>query len=809
MISPRSSVLVATLVSALIAGLTAAARSEDETKVVAGDSGQADRASWVRQLDARILPRAAEPGQEPAGMLARDVRARVQAASLRESREWERVHSRAEWERFRDSRVRALRESLGMPSASPGAPRVLVTRTIEGDGYRIDNLVFESRPGLVVTANLYRPARLRGSMPGILIAHSHHNPKTQDELQDMGVTWARRGCLVLVMDHVGHGERRQHPFRTQADDPRPFRLGRQDYYFRHVTGAQLHLVGESLMGWMSWDLSRGVDVLLAQPGADADRVILLGAVAGGGDPAGVTAALDPRVKAVVPFNFGGTQPDYAVPDDPARNFYWFGVPSWEPTRCLRLGARDGFAHWLIVASVAPRRLICGHEFAWDRSRDPAWPRIQKVFEWYDASDHLAVVEGRGNLRGTPPESSHCNNIGPIHRAGIYPILARWFGMPVPDESRARRPADELLCLTPEAIREFHPRRVHELAAEIAARRAAEARRALAGLSLEARRQRLRRDWGRLMGDVEPQVDPKLRSRTTQPSAHAAVERIVLETDSGILVPVLLLVPPHQAGRRPPVVLALAQGGKQAFLAGRSEAIAAWLGAGASVCLVDVRGTGETRPRDGSRRHNGTSAAVSEAEWMLGQTLVGSRLRDVRSVLRYLRTRADVDAGRLALWGDSFAPNNPPGQAPIAPLDAEPFPHQAEPLGGLLALFTALYEDGVRAVSVRGGLASFASLLDGPAFHVPHDALIPAALTAGDLSDLAAALAPCPLRFEKLVDGFNRPVDATAAARLMEPVRAAYRAANASTGFQTGAGDAADPAVAARWLVEPLLAEPAP
>ena len=83
---------------------------------------------------------------------------------------------------------------------------------------------------------------------------------------------------------------------------------------------QLHLVGESLMGWMAWDLMRGVDLLLARPGIDKDRVILLGAVAGGGDPAAVTAALDPRITAVVPFNFGGPQPEYAVPDDPDAGF---------------------------------------------------------------------------------------------------------------------------------------------------------------------------------------------------------------------------------------------------------------------------------------------------------------------------------------------------------------------------------------------------------------------------------------------------------------------------------------------------------
>mgnify|MGYP003341777882 CR=1 FL=1 len=56
----------------------------------------------------------------------------------------------------------------------------------------------------------------------------------------------------------------------------------------------MHLAGESLIGWMAWDLMRGVDLLLAQKGIDPKRIILLGSVAGGGDPAAVVAALDER-----------------------------------------------------------------------------------------------------------------------------------------------------------------------------------------------------------------------------------------------------------------------------------------------------------------------------------------------------------------------------------------------------------------------------------------------------------------------------------------------------------------------------------
>jgi hypothetical protein len=193
--------------------------------------------------------------------------------------------------------------------------------------------------------------------------------------------------------------------------------------------------------------------------------------------------------------------------------------------------------------------------------------------------------------------------------------------------------------------------------------------------------------------------------------------------------------------------------------------------------------------------------------MLGQTLVGSRLRDVRSVLRYLRTRPDLDAGRVAMWGDSLAPANPGGQALAVPLDADPFPHQAEPLGGLLALFTALFEDGVRAVYVRGCLTGYESVLQSQFCYVPHDALIPGALTAGDLCDVAAALAPRPLRMEGLVDGLDRAVGADETARVMEPARSAYRALDAATSLQLVEPGAPSPTTELRFWF-PLIPDPA-
>ena len=77
-----------------------------------------------------------------------------------------------------------------------------------------------------------------------------------------------------------------------------------------------------------------------------------------------------------------------------------------------------------------------------------------------------------------------------------------------------------------------------------------------------------------------------------------------------------------------------------------------------VVLPDLRGTGETRsggvPRQGKCDTNHSVYAQ-----LFGETLLGQRLRDLRSVLAYLRARSDVDGKRIALWGDSFAPPNDP------------------------------------------------------------------------------------------------------------------------------------------------------
>jgi len=74
--------------------------------------------------------------------------------------------------------------------------------------------------------------------------------------------------------------------------------------------------------------------------------------------------------------------------------------------------------------------------------------------------------------------------------------------------------------------------------------------------------------------------------------------------------------------------------------------------------------------------------------------------------------------------------------------------------------------------------------------VPHDATIPGALTAGDLCDLAASLAPRPLRLEAMVDHLNRLVPAAEVKKIYEPAVQSYAARPQALGFADNRASAA-------------------
>ena len=730
-------------------------------------------------------------------MWEESLRARVREAAMAERRDWEKVGSVTDWEKFRQPRLDALKASLGpFPPRTPLRAEV-VRRLDYGDGFVLENVIFESRPGLVVTANLYLPSKITGRIPAIVVVHSHHFPKVQSELQDLGMTWARSGVAVLIMDQLGSGERLQ---------SQPWL--REGYYSRYAMGMQLYLAGDSLMKWMVWDLMRGIDLLTERPYVDPKRIVMLGAVAGGGDPAAVTAALDSRIAAVLPFNFGEASPEDHYTRGPrpydaeTANPGWGG---WESTRSLRGSIAGQFFPWLICASVAPRPFVFSFELSWPKGveQEPIWKRYRKVFDLYGKRGNLDSVDGFGIF----PGPGEVEDFGVKHRKEIYPILKRWLGAPIPaEEYHNPRPDADLMCLTPRVAAARKPKTVSEIALGIADTRLAAARDGRAPLPARQRLQKLRAALREKLGDIEPNPSAAARAVWTKPFTGFTVEAVALDTDPRISVP-LLLIKPQGASGRLPVVLALAERGKEAFLSERSAELGALLNRGVAVCLADVRGTGEGA-RTAAR--GPASASLSATDLMLGHTALGDRLKDARSVMRYLRGRADLDAGHVAVWGDSFAVVNPNGVLLDQSMGQQHGPqtiYEADAMGGLLALLTSLYDDEVLAVAARSGLISYRSVLQDRFCYVPLDIIVPGILESADLVDVVAALAPRAVLLEGLVDGKDRTVSLAGATTELHAAIAAYTGAPSRLIIRDNARDhvrdhAAEPGLAA-WIAATL------
>ncbi len=709
--------------------------------------------------------------------LGRHFSLRIHAAAARDRSLLQGIHSKAEWECFRNERIAALRHVMDEPGAHSPAPDFVVTGRLEQSLVTIENVVFQGHRGLPVTANIYRPIQSLQLTPVIIVCHSHHHSKTEEELQCMGMTLAQQGCTVLIQDLLGHGERRQHPFASSSDYQEEFRVDRQDYYFRSVLGMQLDLAGESLMGWMVQDVRRSIDLLCADPRIDQECIIVIGSVAGGGDISAVVGAVDERVSAVVAFNYGHVS-----------------MGDWDSTRNLPNTVRSGFWPWVILASLAPRRLIYAREFSWSLQKDDSWQALQKIYGLYEQREALQSVHGSGRVSREGPIDSHCTNIGPIHRAQMYSIFEKWFGLPIPTrEVTVQIDVRQLECWTNDVPLVFDERRVSGILQAVCEQQLSTAR-ALRALQVSGVRvTQLRQDFEAMLGPLQPFTDFRIRSTR---KGIGRSEHVVLEIEDHVFVRILLLRPFELSCSTSPVVIGVSQEGILGVRTNRRSLIQHLLSQGKVVCLVELRGIGDGHHGDVYRGRISPSSSVSATCSMFGERLLCSRMRDLRTVIAYLKTRNDCDTSRIGLWGDSLA--NAHGSNRVVPLGAASCPIYGEPLGGVVALLTALFEPDVQVMYIRGALLSYAELLDEPIIYQPADAIIRDILKVADLPDIAAALAPLPIYFADVVDGRNRLVTKEQIEEVYHMARAEYAAANCTEHLTLGNIDVSIETVA-KWF----------
>ena len=178
---------------------------------------------------------------------------------------------RKRWARRRRSPASWRRRSLG---------------TLKRAGYRIEKVIFQSRPDVWVTANLYVPDPAKGKVPAVLVVHGHWAGARRDPVvQARCLGLVKLGFFVLAVDAFGAGERYTEPAPRQLP--------------RRALGSTLWPAGHTLLGMQVYDNRRAVDYLPTRPEVDGARLGITGA-SGGGNQTMYAGALDERFGAVVP-----------------------------------------------------------------------------------------------------------------------------------------------------------------------------------------------------------------------------------------------------------------------------------------------------------------------------------------------------------------------------------------------------------------------------------------------------------------------------------------------------------------------------
>lgn len=229
-------------------------------------------------------PAAELPGDRMLANYFRAETARLANAELRG------ITSREEWERRKPILRRQMLEMLGLdPLPERTELHATVTGVVQGEGFRVEKLHFQSRPQLYVTANLYLPDKIDRPLPTILYVCGHSEVKKDGVsygnkvgYQHHGAWFARHGYVCLVLDTLQLGEIQ----------------GMHHGLYRYDQWQWLNF-GYTPAGVEAWNCVRALDYLETRPEVDRTRFGVTGRSGGGAYSWWITA-IDDRIRAAVP-----------------------------------------------------------------------------------------------------------------------------------------------------------------------------------------------------------------------------------------------------------------------------------------------------------------------------------------------------------------------------------------------------------------------------------------------------------------------------------------------------------------------------
>ncbi|MBL8797771.1 MAG: prolyl oligopeptidase family serine peptidase, partial [Planctomycetia bacterium] len=208
-----------------------------------------------------------------------------------------------EWRERRPRLQQEYFEMLGLWPLPEKTPlHAKVTRTLERDDFVVEMLHYQSKPGLYVTGNLYRPKNNDKKLPAVLYVCGHAGRGrngSKAAFQDHGVWFAKNGYVCLIVDTLQLGEIWGVHHGTYG---RPF-THLKSYGLNEPNRLEnrwwWQTAGYTPAGVECWNGVRGIDYLVSRPDVDADKIAVTG-ISGGGAATFWIAAADERVKCAVP-----------------------------------------------------------------------------------------------------------------------------------------------------------------------------------------------------------------------------------------------------------------------------------------------------------------------------------------------------------------------------------------------------------------------------------------------------------------------------------------------------------------------------
>ena len=296
-------------------------------------------------------------------------------------------NSKTEWEKRAKAIRKGIREGAEVTSLKPGMkiiPNIHSKKKM--DGYSVENVFFESLPGIYVTGNLYKPLKFSGKIPAVLAPHGHgKDPRFGEATQMRCATMARMGAVVFAYDMIGYGDMQQCEHKI-------------------APALKLQIINST----------RALDFLSQLPEVDKTKMAVSGE-SGGGTQTFVLAALDKRVAVSVPVVMVSN--------------YFFGGCVCESGMPIHVRPDHSTTNVEIAACFAPKpMLLVSDGDDWTKfTPDLEFPHIQRIYSFFDAKNNVENMH--------LPLEKH--DYGPSKRQAAYAFLAKKLGLDLTqaDESK--------------------------------------------------------------------------------------------------------------------------------------------------------------------------------------------------------------------------------------------------------------------------------------------------------------------------------------------------------------------------------------